>query len=187
MFDTMAERLRWLRKFRCHKTQLEIGKKVGVGKATIQKYECGVITNIPSDKVELLAEALETTPGFIMGWEKDPDRERLDSRFGKSLRKERERLGMNAEEFAKQIGLSESELLKYESGYAIPSANVAYPIAISLGISPEEYDPLYNSGQQTEDDLDAEFIRIAKQLSPAQKEQAKSYMRGMLDNPSDKK
>lgn len=69
MFGTTAERLRWLRKFRCHKTQLEIGKKVGVGKATIQKYECGVITNIPPDKVELLAEALETTPGFIMGCE----------------------------------------------------------------------------------------------------------------------
>lgn len=187
MLDTTAERLRWLRKFRCHKTQLEIGKKVGVGKATIQKYECGVITNIPPDKIELLAEALETTPGFIMGWEKDPDRERLDFRFGKALRKERERLGMNAEDFAKQIGLSESELLKYESGDAIPSANVAYPIAIQLGISPEEYDPLYNSGQQTEEELDAEFMQIAKRLSPAQVEQAKSYMRGMLDNPADKK
>lgn len=185
MFDTTAERLRWLRKFRCHKTQLEIGKKVGVGKATIQKYECGVITNIPPDKVELLAEALETTPGFIMGWEKDPDRERLDSRFGNALRKERERLGMNAEEFAKQIGLSESELLKYESGDAIPSANVAYPIAIQLGISPDEYDPLYNSGQQTEAEEEKTFIDLYRQLSPHQKERTRSYMQGMIDSAED--
>lgn len=186
MFGTTAERLRWLRK-RCHKTQMEIGKKVGVGKATIQKYEYGVITNIPPDKIELLAEALETTPGFIMGWEKDPDRERLDFRFGKALRKERERLEMSTDKFAKQIGLSESELLKYESGDAIPSANVAYPIAIQLGISPEEYDPIYNSGQQTEEELDAEFIQIAKRLSPAQVERTKAYMQGMLDSPSNKK
>ena len=184
MFDTMAERLRWLRKFRCHKTQLEIGKKVGVGKATIQKYECGVITNIPPDKIELLAEALETTPGFIMGWEKDPDSERLDFRFGNVLRKERERLGMSAEEFARKIGLSESELLKYESGDAIPSANVAYPIAIQLGISPEEYDPLYNSGQQAEAEEET-FIDLYRQLSPHQKERTRSYMQGMIDSAED--
>lgn len=38
-------------------------------KQTIYKYEMGVITNIPSDKVEAIAEILKTTPAYLMGWE----------------------------------------------------------------------------------------------------------------------
>lgn len=72
--NTIGERIKWLRKERCRKTQEEVGKYVGVGKATIQKYENAIITNIPSDKIELLAEVLETTPAFIMGWSENPER-----------------------------------------------------------------------------------------------------------------
>ena len=72
--NTIGERIKWLRKERCRKTQEDVGKYVGVGKATIQKYENAIITNIPSDKIELLAEVLETTPAFIMGWSENPER-----------------------------------------------------------------------------------------------------------------
>lgn len=47
----------------------EVAIKVGVTRATIQKYENGIISNIPSDKIELLAKALQTTPAYLMGWE----------------------------------------------------------------------------------------------------------------------
>ena len=46
-----------------------VAKVVGVTRATIQKYENGLISNIPSDKIELLAEALKTTPSQLMGWQ----------------------------------------------------------------------------------------------------------------------
>lgn len=72
--NTIGERIRWLRKERCKLTQEIVGRYVGVGKATIQKYEAGVITNIPSDKIMLLSEILETTPEFIMGWVDNPER-----------------------------------------------------------------------------------------------------------------
>lgn len=47
----------------------EVSKVVGVSRQTIQKYENGIISNIPSDKIELLARALDTTPAYLMGWE----------------------------------------------------------------------------------------------------------------------
>ena len=47
----------------------DVAKIVGVTRQTIQKYESGIIPNIPSDKIELLASALETTPAYLMGWE----------------------------------------------------------------------------------------------------------------------
>lgn len=47
----------------------EIAKAVGTTRQTIQKYESGIITNIPSDKIERLAKALNTTPAYLMGWD----------------------------------------------------------------------------------------------------------------------
>lgn len=47
----------------------EVAKQVGVSRQTMSRYETGVIGNIPSDKIELLAKVLRTTPAYIMGWE----------------------------------------------------------------------------------------------------------------------
>lgn len=46
----------------------ELAKKIETTKQTIQKYESGVIYNVPSDKIEKLAKALNTTPAVLMGW-----------------------------------------------------------------------------------------------------------------------
>ena len=53
----------------CGYTLDEVGKVAGVSNATIQRYEKGVITNIPSDKIEAIAKFLEVNPGYLMGWE----------------------------------------------------------------------------------------------------------------------
>lgn len=47
----------------------ELGKKADVNKATIQRYESGKITNIPSDRIERISEALSVSPSYLMGWE----------------------------------------------------------------------------------------------------------------------
>ena len=46
----------------------EVATKVGVSRQTIQRYESGVISNIPSDNIEKLAFALDTSPAELMGW-----------------------------------------------------------------------------------------------------------------------
>lgn len=53
--------------------QTDLAKKVGISKQSLYKYEKDIITNIPTDIVERLASALDTTPAFIMGWEEKPD------------------------------------------------------------------------------------------------------------------
>lgn len=50
--------------------QTELADKVGISKQTLYKYENGIVTNIPSDKVEAIARALNTTPAYLMGWVK---------------------------------------------------------------------------------------------------------------------
>lgn len=47
----------------------ELAERIGTSKQTIHRYENGTISNIPPEKVEALAQALETTPSALMGWE----------------------------------------------------------------------------------------------------------------------
>ena len=49
-------------------TQGELGELCGTTKQTIFKYETGVVTNIPLDRLENLAEKLGVTPGYLTGW-----------------------------------------------------------------------------------------------------------------------
>lgn len=51
----------------------EVGQVVGVGKSTVRKWETGDIENMRRDKIAKLAEALHTSPAFIMGWEESPE------------------------------------------------------------------------------------------------------------------
>lgn len=47
----------------------ELGAKLGKDRSTIYRYEKGDIENLPLDILEPIAEALHTTPQFLMGWE----------------------------------------------------------------------------------------------------------------------
>ncbi len=49
----------------------QVGDVVGVGKSTVRKWETGMIANMRRDKIALLAQALHTTPEYLMGWSTD--------------------------------------------------------------------------------------------------------------------
>jgi repressor LexA len=61
-----------IKKYRlaCDLTLDDVAKVVGTTRQTIQKYESGVISNIPSDRIEALAELFKCEPGQLMGWDK---------------------------------------------------------------------------------------------------------------------
>lgn len=67
---TIGERIRILREKK-EMSQTYLATEIGVSKQTLYKYENNIITNIPSDKIELLAKKLNSTPVYLMGWEKD--------------------------------------------------------------------------------------------------------------------
>ena len=47
----------------------ELANLVGVSPSTILRYESGEIKNLRRDKIKKLADALLTTPAYLMGWE----------------------------------------------------------------------------------------------------------------------
>ena len=50
-------------------SQVELAERVGISKQTLYKYENGIVTNIPSDKIEAIAAVLDSKPEYIMGWD----------------------------------------------------------------------------------------------------------------------
>ena len=64
----IANRLRELRKEK--KLTLEaLADALGTSRQTIHRYENGIISNIPKEKIEALAKVLGTSPSQLMGWE----------------------------------------------------------------------------------------------------------------------
>ena len=47
----------------------DLADKTNMSKSTLQRYETGSIRNLPLDKLEVLASALQTTPSYLMGWD----------------------------------------------------------------------------------------------------------------------
>lgn len=47
----------------------DIARYVGVSGATVSRWESGDIENIRRDKIAKLAEVLQVTPAYLMGWE----------------------------------------------------------------------------------------------------------------------
>ena len=65
-----GERLRKLREEK-ELSQVDAANKIGVSKQTLYKYEKDIITNIPSDVIEKMADIYGTSPAYILGWERN--------------------------------------------------------------------------------------------------------------------
>jgi transcriptional regulator with XRE-family HTH domain len=53
-------------------SQEELGRRVGVQRAAIQKYEKGTVENIPIKTIERIAGVFGVSPTYIMGWVNEP-------------------------------------------------------------------------------------------------------------------
>lgn len=52
-------------------SQEEVAKAIGSTKQAVYKYETGIVTNIPMDKISKMATLFGVTPAYLMGWEDD--------------------------------------------------------------------------------------------------------------------
>jgi HTH-type transcriptional regulator, cell division transcriptional repressor len=54
-------------------TLKEVAKKLGVKDATVQRYESGNIKNLKYETITKLAEILNVSPNWIVGWESNKE------------------------------------------------------------------------------------------------------------------
>jgi len=65
---TIGEKIKQLRESK-KITQTELASVLKTTKQNIYKYETGIISNIPSDKIEIIANYFQVSPAYLMGWE----------------------------------------------------------------------------------------------------------------------
>lgn len=67
-YKSRGEAIRSLRKA-SGMSQEALAKRLDTTKQTIYKYENGIVTNIPSDKIEAMSRIFDVSPAVIMCWE----------------------------------------------------------------------------------------------------------------------
>lgn len=50
----------------------DVARYLGINRQAVYKYEQGIVTNIPLDKIEKMADLFGTTPDYIAGWTNNP-------------------------------------------------------------------------------------------------------------------
>lgn len=68
MSEELSKKIRMLRE-QHDLTLEELGKRVGVGKSTVRKWETGQIANMRRDKIPALAKALGVSVEYLIGVE----------------------------------------------------------------------------------------------------------------------
>lgn len=115
---TIGDRIRERRKTN-GLSQEDLAMALNTTKQTIYKYEQGIINNIPSDKIELIAKALNCSPAYLMGWadgsKANSINEALYMTIGYRIKARRKQLGLSAEEIAKKMNVSPATVYRYES------------------------------------------------------------------------
>ena len=82
---TIGQRISSARERKCM-TLEEVAKRCNTTKQTIFKYENGIVTNIPYDKIVLLSTALEVSPSYLFGWdEKESSPNELELTEGEQM------------------------------------------------------------------------------------------------------
>lgn len=67
---TVGDRIRICRE-KIGMSQTDLANKIQIQKQRLYKYEMNIVTNIPSDIIEKIADILTTTPSYLMGWQEN--------------------------------------------------------------------------------------------------------------------
>lgn len=70
MTDCPGTKIKYLRTI-SNMSQEELGRRVGVQRAAIQKYEKGTVKNIPIETIEKIANVFNVSPSYLVGWSGD--------------------------------------------------------------------------------------------------------------------
>ncbi len=100
-------------------TQDELAQKVGYkSRSSINKIELGE-RDVSRPMIIKFAEALNTTPAYLMGWEDEQENNEDTAsiiKIGKRIESARTDLKLTQEELAKKLGLNKSTIQRYEAG-----------------------------------------------------------------------
>lgn len=175
---TIGQRVK-IRREELGMSQEELATKVGYkSKSSINKIELGFRV-LTQSKIKVIADALETTPSYIMGWDEESHQNEWSSKFRDSVMQ----ILNNADPAdLKAAGISvqkiEEELDGSEPISLVAACSIADQLGESLdsllGHTPKE---MIKAALQQEDGQTAEIIELLLDLSADRRQEALNYLR----------
>lgn len=168
-----------------------LSKETGISKSALQRYATGNTKKIPVDAAEKIANALNVSAAWIMGWE-DDDRVHYKKVWGNNLRLAREGAGMSQLELtnrfndacppkdfedyktADDIDAAERGLVKLSYGDIMVYSKI-------LGVSPDEIQSGWASHTWQTEGRKHEITEAFDQLSESSQEDLCEYAKFLLE------
>lgn len=146
---TIGQRIK-VRREELNMSQEELAKRIGYkSRSSINKIELDLYS-LQQSKIKAIADALDTTPSYIMGWDEEASRNEWASKFRDSVM---------------QISLVTACAIADELGESLDSL---------LGHTPKE---MIKAALQQEDGQTAEIIELLLDLPADRQQEALSYLR----------
>lgn len=104
----------------------ELAAKLEKNRATIYRYERGDIENMPLDVLVPLSKALNTTPGYLMGWEENTQEmpSKKGMTIGDLIKTLRTKKHMTLEKLSDELNISANDLMLYETNLSPVTVDV---------------------------------------------------------------
>ena len=114
----------------------QVAADLGVSPSTVYRYENGAIEKMGIDKLEPIADALHTTPEYLMGWTDDPinykGAQTLD--IARKLYLLRTENGLTQAQLAEIAGVSDKAVSAWENGTREPKIGPMQKVCDHFGI-----------------------------------------------------
>ncbi len=150
---TMGQRIQKIRELR-NMTQEELGRLTNTTKQTIFKYERGIVTNIPIDRLEKIAAALDVRAAYLLGWEMDDEelrrardglfvelREHPDMQSGQRVDALFSNSNLDLNALCNHLNISEDVIMNWINFNLIPQRAVVDRFLSVFSLRPEELFP----------------------------------------------
>ena len=120
-------------------TQEQLASKLGYkSKSSITKIENGT-RDLRQKNIKAIADALDTTPSYLMGWDDEEASNTTSDEFyvklGIALKKAREKAKMTQQEVADKMGVSKVSVFYYEKGERKMYASVLKDYCKAVGVT----------------------------------------------------
>lgn len=167
-------------------SQTDLAEKIKISKQTLYKYEKNIITNIPSDKIEAIAKALNISESYLMGWSEEKgdeatsdlgnDEDLYKRTFSKNLKKYMYLKSKTQSDLINDLGFNKSAVSTWCSGSRLPRMDKVQMLADYFGI--EKSDLLEEKIATPMDYLDTATL---KQLNRTNIDKVNVYSRNLLN------
>lgn len=160
-------------------TLLDIAKKMDVSEATVQRWESGSIKSLRYDRITKLADVLQVTPAYLMGWE--PSQDEWTQKFCQSVNEEMMSNSCTKVDYY-DAGVDYERLSDVAGGVNNISLSEACSIAYELGCSLDDMVGIETTANNNIDGRTAQFLDLFSQLSEEKQNFILASIRGLLSD-----